>query len=296
MSDTSDGSSRAAQRAQWPETKKEPGFLARFFGKTATNGENGVLQSNGIHDSINGKIGSISNDIGNLKLVRVEEVAVPKAEIISVPLKIKLPDLVKVFRESGLTRLPVYQNTLDQPLGFVHLKDLALKYGFNGNGTSLNLRPLMRPLLFAPPSMPIGVLLQKMQTERVHLALVIDEYGGVDGLVSIEDLIEQVVGEIEDEHDIDDDNSWSIEKPGVYNAQSRTPLDEFEAEIGMNLSPGGDDDEVETLGGLVFLLTGRVPVRGEVIKHPLGLEFEIIEADARRIKRLRVCLPNAIST
>ena len=141
--------------------------------------------------------------------------------------------------------------------------------------------------------MPIGVLLQTMQSERRHMALVIDEYGGVDGLVTIEDLIEQVVGEIEDEHDIDEGAFWREEKPGSYIAQAKTKLDEFEEATGLNLTAAEevDEEEIDTLGGLVFMMLGRVPVRGEVIEHPSGAVIEVLEADPRRIKRLRVRLP-----
>ena len=141
--------------------------------------------------------------------------------------------------------------------------------------------------------MPIGVLLQKMQSERIHMALVIDEYGGVDGLVTIEDLIETVIGEIEDEHDTSEDGLWVLEKPGQYLAQARAPLGEFEAEIGLKLADEAEDEEVDTLGGLLFMWLGRVPARGEVIPHESGAEFEVVDADPRRIKRLRVRLPQA---
>ncbi|WP_107815778.1 hemolysin family protein [Celeribacter persicus] len=230
----------------------------------------------------------------NLRRMRVDDVAIPKAEIVAVPTDIKKDDLVEVFRESGMTRLPVYKGTLDTPVGLVHLKDFALTHGFNGKGERFNLRKMLRPLLYAPPSMPIGVLLQKMQTERMHMALVIDEYGGVDGLVTLEDLVEQVIGEIEDEHDIDEDVFWTQSAPGVFIAQAKAPLDEFEAAIGMRLTDEEDEEEIDTLGGLVFLLSGRVPARGEVIPHPSGAEFEIVDADPRRIKRIRVRLPSAV--
>tara|TARA_B110000259_G_scaffold164081_1_gene189899 strand:- start:107 stop:1003 length:897 start_codon:yes stop_codon:yes gene_type:complete len=227
--------------------------------------------------------------IWNLRQLRVEDVMVPKADIKSVPVTIAKEDLVNVFRDSGLTRLPVYNGTLDTPSGFVHLKDIALKHGFNGSGGRLALKTMLRPLLFVPPSMPIGVLLAKMQADRIHMALVVDEYGGTDGLVTIEDLIEQVIGEIEDEHDPDEGAFWIIEKPGCYLAQAKTPLDEFQLEIGRDLSDVEevDAEEVDTLGGLVFMLLGRVPARGEVINHPAGVEFEIVDADPRRVKRLR---------
>ena len=232
----------------------------------------------------------------NLRRMRVEDVAVPRADIVSVPDTSTKAELVNVFRESGLTRLPVYSGTLDTPVGMAHLKDLALKYGFNGDTSAdFDIRQMLRPLLFVPPSMPIGVLLTKMQTERRHMALVIDEYGGVDGLVTIEDLIEQVIGEIEDEHDLDEGRNFTREKPGVYLVFARTGLEEFEAEIGMDLTAHDDIDgeEIDTLGGLVFMLAGHVPARGEVVPHPEGPEFEVIDADPRRIKRMRVRLQSS---
>ena len=295
MGDT-DGSSNAAQRAQ-PEddtgadpdqgTEEKSGFFGRIFEALTPADHVGTGAVNGRPAAAVPAHGMI-----NLRRMRVEDVAIPTAEIVAIPNTATKDELVEVFRESGLTRIPVYEGTLDTPVGFVHLKDFALTHGFNGNGTDFDLASMLRPLLFVPPSMPIGVLLAKMQTERRHMALVIDEYGGVDGLVTIEDLIEQVVGEIEDEHDMDEDQTWVREKPGCYIVQARTPLDEFEAEIGMSLTEHEDvdEEEIETLGGLVFMLAGRVPARGEVVQHPDGPEFEIIDADPRRIKRMRVRL------
>ena len=170
----------------------------------------------------------------------------------------------------------------------IHLKDVALKHGFNGKPKSFDVTKLVRPVLFVPPSMPLDVLLQKMQAERTHMALVVDEYGGVDGLATIEDLIEQLVGDIADEHDTDNDVTWMESEPGVYVCQSRASLEEFEKVLGVDLASDTDDEEIDTLGGLVFMMTGRVPVRGEVISHPSGYDFEVLEADPRRIKRLRV--------
>jgi magnesium and cobalt transporter len=229
--------------------------------------------------------------MGNLRRMRVEDVAVPKGEIVAMPVTAGLDELVVAFRESGFSRLPVFEGSLDGPLGLVHLKDLALQCGFGEQKARFDLRRMLRPLLYVPPSMPIGVLLQKMQSERVHMALVIDEYGGVDGLVTIEDLIEQVVGEIEDEHDTEEAGPWLREKPGQYLVQSRAPLQQFEAEIGIRLTTDDEHEEVDTLGGFVFMLTGRVPARGEVVRHESGVSFEIVDADRRRIKRIRVRLP-----
>jgi magnesium and cobalt transporter len=231
--------------------------------------------------------------IGNLRRLRVDDVAIPKVEITAVPVDIGKDDLVAVFREHGFSRLPVYDETLDKPMGLILLKDLALQFGFGQGNGRFNLRKMLRPVLYAPPSMPVGVLLQKMQKDRVHMALVIDEYGGVDGLVTIEDLIETVIGEIEDEHDEADAALWIMEKPGVYLAHARAPLEEIEAAIGLRLRTGEDDEEIDTLGGLVFLRTGRVPARGEIVPHESGVAFEVIDADPRRIKRLRLRLPGA---
>ena len=295
MGDSTDGSSNAAQSAQ-PVSKDtqddQGGFLRRIFGAltpTDDTPQDPVIPTK----TQSGMVPGLVQGIGNLSKMVVEDVAIPKADIVSVPVDISKADLVKVFRDSGLTRLPVYEGTLDSPVGIAHLKDFALKHGFNGKGSTFSLKDMLRPLLFVPPSMSIGVLLQKMQSDRRHMALVIDEYGGVDGLVTIEDLVETVVGEIEDEHDVNEGHFWSEEKPGFYVALAKTPLTEFEAEIGLSLTDveNVDEEEIDTLGGLVFMLLGRVPVRGEVVEHPGGTEIEVLEADPRRIKRLRVRLP-----
>ena len=297
MGSSNDGSI-AAQGAQSTndDTAAEPpsrGFLERIFG--AFSGADSQSGDDGqVKDTPTQTGPLILPGLGNLRRLRVDDVCLPKAEIVAVPIDIGRDELVEVFREQGFSRLPVYKGTMDHPQGLVLLKDLALQHGFGTSGR-FSLRKLLRPLLYAPPSMPIGVLLQKMQRERVHMALVIDEYGGVDGLVTIEDLIETVIGEIEDEHDEAEGALWKEEKPGVFLAQSIAPLDEFEAAIGLRLRNGEDDEDVDTLGGLVFLLIGRVPARGEIIPHATGAEFEIVDADPRRIKRLRVRLPGAIA-
>lgn len=287
--DDNDDSSNAAQGARGTDnTTMERGFLTRvrgMFGGTESDGAS--VPSPQVSRAMTPIHGMM-----NLRRMRVEDVAVPRADIVSVSDAITKEELVGVFRESGMTRLPIYTGTLDTPIGMAHLKDIALKYGFNGDNGDFDLKEMLRPLLFVPPSMPIGVLLAKMQTERRHMALVIDEYGGVDGLVTIEDLIEQVIGDIEDEHDLDEGRNFTREKQGVYLAFARTPLEEFEAEIGMGLTHHDDIDgeEIDTLGGLVFMLAGHVPARGEVVPHPQGPEFEVIDADPRRIKRMRVRL------
>ncbi|WP_407929361.1 hemolysin family protein [Jannaschia marina] len=291
-----DGSSRAAQGARDDTTSHlsnggtigaRPGFMSRVFG--------GLLgEPEPEPETEEATPAGVMPGLLNLRLKRLDDVLIPRAEVVAVPHDISLPDLVAKFRESGMTRLPVFDTTLDEPLGMIHLKDLALNHGFNGDRDKpFALKPLLRGLIYAPPSMPIGVLLTKMQTQRVHMALVIDEYGGVDGLVTLEDLIEQVIGEIEDEHDQEEGKFWRQEKSGCYLALARTPIEDFEEEVGLKLVDAEDEEEIDTLGGLVFMLAGRVPERGEVIPHPSGAEIEVVDADPRRIKRLRLRVPDA---
>ncbi|MGF1659761.1 MAG: hemolysin family protein [Rubrimonas sp.] len=226
---------------------------------------------------------------------RVEDVMIPRADIVAAPDTATLDQLVEMFREASLTRIPVFRETLDDPVGFLHLKDLAFAYGFDGDQAreGFSIERHLRPLLYVPPSMTTAKLLERMQTSRKHMALVIDEYGGVDGLVTIEDLVEQIVGDIEDEHDDADPAPWRREAPGVYVCNARADLEAFEAETGVSLLAEDLAEDVDTLGGLVFMLSNRVPERGEVIAHPDGHEFEVIDADPRRIKRLRVTLAGA---
>ncbi len=292
MGDTDDVPSSAAHSAQSDQTMTSPGLFTRL--RHAISPPQAPLVLDETPDPTIKPAGSVLGML-NLRRMRVEDVSVPKPDIVAVPLTITKDELVEVFRESGLTRVPVYDGTLDTPIGSANMKDFALLHGFNGKSTPLNLREMVRPLIYVPPSMPLGVLLQKMQAERIHMALVIDEYGGTDGLVTIEDVIEQVVGEIEDEHDVEEAKSWVMEKPGCYLAQARTDLHDFEAEIGMTLTDPEevDEEEIDTLGGLVTMLAGHLPARGEVIVHPDGPEFEVVDADPRRVKRLRVRLPAA---
>ncbi len=233
-----------------------------------------------------------THGIGNLRRMRAEDAAIPKSEIVAVPVTISLTDLVEEFRESGRTRIPVYEGSLDQPLGMVNLKDVALRHGF-GQGGVFDLRAMLRPLLYVPPSMPLAALLQKMQSERIHMALVIDEYGGTDGLCTIEDLLETVVGEIDDEHDIAEPQMVTREGEGVWVVDGATPIEEFEGEVGLDLTGHEeiDAEEVDTLGGLIFLLAGHVPKPGEFVAHPDGPLFEVMDADSRRVRRLRVRMP-----
>jgi len=278
MGDIKKESLDVTQGAQLSQKNIQSGFFKRLLSGVETPKE-----------QLNQSESSLPDEgISKLKTLRVEDVAIPRADIVSVSSELDSDALIKEFRDSGYSRLPVFEDTLDNPIGMVHLKDLALKYIFDNKSEAFNFVELVRPVLFVPPSMPLDVLLQKMQTERTHMALVVDEYGGVDGLATIEDLVEQLVGNISDEHDTDDDATWFEVKPDVYICQSRASLEEFEKVLGVDLASDTDDEEIDTMGGLVFMMTGRVPVRGEVISHPSGYDFEVIEADPRRIKKLRV--------
>lgn len=283
MSDTSDGS-RAAHGALEDDKETESrGLFGRLFDAFTPDDR----------DENSTRLGRSLIGLSNLTGLRVADVVTPKAEIVAVEQGASLTEIIEIFRESGYSRIPVYSDTLDTTVGLLLLKDLALKYGFNGHH-DLDLKSLLRPILYVPPSMPLGVLLRKMQAERTHFALMIDEYGGVDGVVTIEDLLEQVVGAIEDEHDTTEEAMIQEESANTWLADSRTPLEELETRLGFALTDEDEDEEIETLGGLVFVLVGRVPVRGELIGHVSGLEFEIVEADPRRVKRVRIHIPKAL--
>jgi magnesium and cobalt transporter len=222
--------------------------------------------------------------------LKVSDVMVPRAQIVAADEKMPLPDLIGLFREAQHSRLPVYRENLDDPTGLVHVKDvLTLLEPVGADSyrlTAADIARIRRPILFVPPSMRALDLLLKMQASHTHLALVIDEYGGTDGLVSIEDIIEEIVGDIADEHD-EDAPALRRDADGFV-ADARVELEDFKTETGIDLATAETGDEVDSLGGLVAWLIGRVPQRGEIIAHPSGYEFEVLEADPRRIKRLRI--------
>jgi magnesium and cobalt transporter len=289
MGEQTDGPAASAPRAQDedPDSSSRSSFFARLFRRDSPDDD---AETSDRDRAAGSPARELRLNLRKLRRLRVDDVSVPRADLVAVPIDASLAEVVAVFRESTLTRLPVYNESLDRPLGLVHLKDLALTYGFGAEAPEFDLGAMLRPLIYAPPSMPIGVLLQKMQAAHVHMALVIDEYGGVDGLVTFEDLLEQIVGDISDEHDEAEGDLWAEEAPGVYLVQGRMDLEDFEAMTGLRLADPAHAEEVDTLGGLVFRLAGRVPVRGEVVMHPDGTEFEVLDADARKIERLRVRL------
>ena len=241
--------------------------------------------------------------------LRLDDVMVPRAEIIAIDASSSVAELLDYFLEAGHSRLPIYHETLDEPLGMIHIKDF-LEW-LNSNDKRGQAKPgakktvpilslsagdlktpvrdlgIMRELLYVPPSMPAADLLVKMQSTHVHMAVVVDEYGGTDGLATIEDLVEEIVGDIADEHDeIDElitrtsDTSWL--------AEARLEIEDAEEMLGIKLLPSDEEEEADTLGGLIFHMLGRVPVRGELIKHASGVEFEIIAADPRRVRRIAI--------
>ncbi len=287
-----DSPARADNFAETPAEPPQRGFFGRIISKFTPGSDEADAEAHNNRPLVHVP-GGTQHGLGNLRRLRVDDVAIPKIEIAAVPLDIGLEALVAAFREHGYSRLPVFKGSLDHPLGLVLLKDLALQHGFGATGR-FSLKKLLRPVLFAPPSMPASVLLQKMQKDRVHMALVIDEYGGVDGLVTIEDLIETVIGEIEDEHDEEETALWKEERPGVFLVQSTASLAEIETAIGQSLRSEEDDQDIDTLGGLVFLRAGRVPSRGEIVPLESGAEIEIVDADPRRVKRVRLRLPEAM--
>ena len=217
--------------------------------------------------------------------LRVDDVMVPRADIVALESSTGLDDMVALFHTALHSRMPVYRKALDDVVGMVHIKDLL---SYWDRREAFRLRSIVREVLFVPPAMPVLDLLLKMRATRVHMAIVVDEYGGTDGLVTIEDLVEEIVGEIEDEHDEVEGPLIVTRADGSLDADARASIDEFEKEVGIDLLPDERDEDVDTLGGLVFSLLGRVPQRGELVRHTAGLEFEILDADPRRIKRLRV--------
>ena len=220
--------------------------------------------------------------------LRVDDVMVPRADIVAVEEQTPLSEVVDIMRKAGHSRLPVFREMLDDPIGMVHVRDLLDHWGEPGGADPKVLNSLAREVLFVPPSMPVVDLLIKMRTARTHMALVVDEFGGIDGLATIEDLVEPIVGEIWDEHDTGD-AVLLVEHPGgVIDVHARAPVEDLEKMIGNALRAEDRDEDIGTVGGLVYTLVGRIPSRGEIIAHESGLEFEIVDADPRHIKRLRV--------
>jgi CBS domain containing-hemolysin-like protein len=314
MSSTESSAGRTAA-----ETPSAEGWFGRLkqalgFKTTASIRDNieDALEAKGPGAEFTAQERAMLRNILSIRSVRVADVMIPRADIVAVPSGITLQELLRVFRTQGHSRLPAYGETLDDPKGMVHIRDFldflssraettapknrrraaaqSIDLGLVELSTELSATKLLRPVLYAPPSMPAMDLLVRMQATRTHMALVVDEYGGTDGLVSIEDLVEMIVGDIEDEHD---DASRALIEPeegaaGRFTADAKAHLDDVDRALGVKLAEETAAADVDTIGGLVVTLAQRVPARGELIKGPLGLEFEVLDADPRKIKRVRI--------
>jgi len=244
-----------------------------------------VLDNKSDAENISKQESLMLRNVLKINEITARDIMIPRANISAVETNDTLDSVLDIFLKEAHSRAPVYEKNLDNIIGMVHIKDL-LKYKIkNGSDKSIFLQNIKREILKVPPSMPVLDLLMKMQLTRIHMAVVIDEYGGSDGLLTIEDVIEEITGEIEDEHD--QQNIPMLIRTGQksFEASARVQVKEFEKLINLHLI---EDDEIDTLGGLIFSLVGRVPQRGEIIKHESGLVFEILDADPRKIKTLKI--------
>jgi len=285
------GQMSSTDRAFWPRVVDR--MLFRSAAKNRHSDHALQERIGEIIDSSDGQVGAdpafaheraLLTNILKLSDMTAYDVMVPRAEISAIQESINLDDIVSLACEASHSRFPVYQESLDNVIGMIHIKDVLACMRRN----DFDLHTLLRPLLFVAPSMRVLDLLWKMRLSRRHMALVIDEYGGIDGLVTIEDLVETIVGQIEDEHDQADVIDFVIGLNGTVLADARTPIEDFEDRFGAILTQEEREDDIDTLGGLVFYLAGRVPARHELLTHDTGLTFEILEADPRRVKRLRI--------
>jgi CBS domain containing-hemolysin-like protein len=312
-----------ADRASLPSARETPsGLMERL---RALFGMGSASVRDDIEDALEGadtnadftpQERAILKNVLGLHDVRVADVMVPRADIVAAGIDATLSELLALFRTVGHSRLPVYGETLDDPRGMVHIRDfldfLASEPRFGlvdqtppaspspeqktvaelGMNTPLSAARILRPVLFAPPSMPALDLLVKMQSSRTHMALVIDEYGGTEGLVSMEDVVEAIVGDIEDEHDEADRPEIVAGADGSYVIEARASLEVGSKVGGFDFSALADAEDVDTIGGLLTAAAGRVPGRGEIVTGPDDFEFEVLDADPRRVKRLKI-LPRA---
>jgi magnesium and cobalt transporter len=220
-----------------------------------------------------------------LRETTADDVMIPRADIIAMRHDVTLDEAIAQIREEGHSRLPVYREQLDDIVGMVHIKDV---FAYLGRPEAFRLEAILRRPLLVAPQIPVLDLLLQMRVSRMHMSLVVDEYGGIDGLVTIEDLVETIVGDISDEHD-EIQGPMVIERAdGSFDIDARLPVEDFEERLGEVLSEDERDADIDTVGGLVFTLAGRVPTRGEVLTHPGGIEFRVLDSDARRIRRVRV--------
>lgn len=302
--DSDDPSSSPAQMGGQTQTQPESGAgfwhwvkqkLSRTSRNDATLAENfdDILEDHSeIRDALTATERAMLTNILTVRETRVDDVMVPRADIVALEQGEEMADAVSCFREAAHSRLPIYRNTTDDIVGMVHIKDLltwwddALAGDEGGRAQEpFSLRKIIRPVLFVPPSMPVMDLFLKMQATRIHMAIVVDEFGGTDGLATIEDLVEEIVGEILDEHESEGPTLTALPN-GTYDADARVEVEQLEELFGLSLID--DDDDIDTIGGLIVDLVGRVPQQGELVRHSAGIELEISAADPRRIRRVLI--------
>ena len=235
---------------------------------------------------------ALLSNVLRLQGITAYDVMLPRADITAMPEDSTLEQAIALIQKEGHSRYPVYRESLDEIVGMVHIKDVFAAVGRDG---PFDLKSILRKPLFVVPSIPVLDLLLQMRQSRIHMALVVDEYGGIDGIVTIEDLVETIVGDISDEHDEDATPHMTERPDGTIELDARTPIAAFEAHLGPVLTDEERAHDIDTVGGLVFTLAGRVPAKGELVSHPSGLEFRILDADPRRIRRLRVRRPGDTS-
>jgi magnesium and cobalt transporter len=236
---------------------------------------------------------ALLGNVLRLRGITAYDVMVPRADIMAIPESHSLPETIALIQTEGHSRYPIYRDGLDDIIGMVHIKDVFAAIGKDEKAFAL--ADILRRPLFVVPSIPVLDLLLQMRQARVHMALVVDEYGGIDGLITIEDLVETIVGDISDEHDEVQAQQITERPDGALDLDARTPIAAFEEKLGNVLTDEERAADIDTVGGLVFTLAGRVPAKGELVSHPSGLEFRILDADPRRIRRLRVRRPGANS-
>ncbi|MBY0335399.1 MAG: hemolysin family protein [Acetobacteraceae bacterium] len=233
---------------------------------------------------------ALLSNVLKLRGATAYDVMLPRADIIALPVDLTLEQAMAAIQREGHSRYPVYQGQLDDVVGMVHIKDIIAAVGRN---TPFSLHAILRRPLLVVPSVPVLDLLLRMREARMHMALVVDEYGGIDGLITIEDLVETIVGDIADEHDEIGAPQILERAEGVWEIDARAPIAAFEEKLGATLTEEERGADIDTVGGLVFTLAGRVPARGEIVSHSSGIEFRVLDADARRIRRLRARRPGA---
>jgi magnesium and cobalt transporter len=223
-----------------------------------------------------------------LRGITADDIMIPRADIVAMAVDLTLEQALELIRREGHSRMPVYREQLDEIVGMIHIKDV---FAYVGKPEQFSAEAILRKPLMVAPQIPVLDLLLQMRVNRMHLALVVDEYGGIDGLLTIEDLVETITGDIADEHDEPDAPMVVERADGTLDIDARLDVEDFEARVGAVLTADERAADIDTVGGLVFTLAGRVPARGEVIRHDSGMEFRVLEADARRIRRVRVKLP-----